>query len=294
MRAFLFTVLSCALAAGSSAQVLLIPDSGNDKVWAFDPFDGSVINADYIPTHPSIPQPINAIYSGRGTILVSDETSDTVQEFGFDGSYIGVFADNADGIDGPNGLTRYNGQIYVASNVNGQVVRLDGDGSNATSWASGFGTPRDIQFRSGDALVSESAGDDIVSLSLSGTLNGVWHSSDGVSGIDFPQQLFLQDSGKVLAAGFTAPFGIYEYNSDGTQANAYTNLITSPRGVYRLGNGDILYAGGTRVRIYDTDTQTEQDIINLSGASFRYIEYVPEPASALLLMLGALGLRRRG
>ncbi len=298
MRGIVLVSSAAVIALGGVAQggLLLIPDSGNDKVWAFDPFDGSVVNANFIPTNAAIPQPINAIDSGHGTILVSNETTDSIQEFSYSGAYIGEFANAADGIDGPNGLTLYNGQVYVASNVNGRIVRFDNDGSNPTVWASGFGTPRDIIFRGSDALVSESAGDDIVSLDLSGGFNGIWYDSDGVSSIDFPQQLYLEDNGKVLAAGFSPPIGVYEFNDDGTLANAYTNLLTSPRGVYRLGNGNILYAGGTRVRVYDPNTLTESDIINLSGASFRYIEYVvPAPGVATVIGLAGLGAvsRRR-
>jgi MYXO-CTERM domain-containing protein len=284
------------IAPASMAQVLLVPESGNDKVWAFNPFDGSLVSNNFIPTNANIPQPINAIDSGRGTILVTDETSDKILEFSVAGAFIGTFADASDGIDGPFGMTIYNSQVYVASTVNGRIVRFDLDGSNPTTWASGFGTPRDITFRGSDALVTESEGDDILRFDLSGASQGIWHNSDGVSGIDFPQQIQNEPNDGALVAGFTAPLGLYTYNSAGVQTNAYTNLITSPRGVYRLGNGKILYAGGTRVRIYDPSNLTEVDVVNQAGASFRFIEYstVPAPAGvAVLGLAGLAGLRRR-
>lgn len=266
-------LLILALSGEVRAGVLLIPDSGADKVWAFDPFDGTVINANFIPNTSALSQPINAVDNGNGSILVTDETGDTVLQFTYTGAYVGVFANSSTGIDGPFGLTVHNGKVYVASNVNGRIVRYDANGANPTIWASGFGTPRDITFRSGDALVSESGGDDIVRFDLNGVFQNIWHNSDGVSGIDFPQQLQLEGNGNVLAAGFTPPFGLYLYDSNGSQVTAYTNLITSPRGVYRLGNGQILYAGGTRVMRYDPNTATETAIVNNASASFRFIEY---------------------
>lgn len=270
-------VLLVALGAPAWAGVLLIPDSGADRVWAFDPFDGSLVTTDFIPNHASLSQPINAVDSGHGSILVTDELGDAVLEFNWDGSFIGTFADASDGLDGPFGITVHGNQVYVASNVNGRIVRFDADGSNPTLWAQGFGTPRDIVFRSGDALVSESAGDDIVQLSLGGVFQSIWHNSDGVTGIDFPQQIQLESNGNLLAAGFSPPFGLYVYDAGGAQASAYTNLVTSPRGVYRLGNGQLLYAGGTRIMRYDPATLSEVTVINQLGASFRFIEFVEPP-----------------
>jgi hypothetical protein len=270
-------VLLVALGAPASAGVLLIPDSGADRVWAFDPFDGSLVTTDFIPNHASLSQPINAVDSGHGSILVTDELGDAVLEFNWDGSFIGTFADASDGLDGPFGITVHGNQVYVASIVNGRIVRFDADGSNPTLWAQGFGTPRDIVFRSGDALVSESAGDDVVQLSLGGAFQSIWHNSDGVTGIDFPQQIQLESNGNLLAAGFSPPFGLYVYDAGGFQASAYTNLVTSPRGVYRLGNGQLLYAGGTRIMRYDPGTLTEVTVVNQLGASFRFIEFVEPP-----------------
>jgi len=262
----------------SGADVLLIPDSGNDRIWAFRPTDGALISNNFIPTNAAMPQAICAIDSGRGTILVTVETTDTIQEFSTDGTYIGVFADSTDGIDGPFGITRFNNQIYVASSVNGRIVRFDLNGSNPTHWATAVGTPRDIGFRASDALVTESANDDIARYNLDGTFNSIWHNSDGVSGIDFPQQLQIEEETGggfgAIVAGFTAPFGLYRFGSSGAQTGAFTNLITSPRGVFVLDNGDILYAGGTRVRIYDPESLTELDVVNDLSASFRFIERV--------------------
>jgi hypothetical protein len=289
---FVFVV---ALANHLPGQVLVIPDSGSDRLWTFSAFDGSLINNNF--ASGSMSQPINAIDSGIGTILVTDETADSILEFSNTGSFIRVFADSSNGIDGPFGIHQHGNQIYVASTVNNSILRFNSDGTGGTVWATGFGTPRDIVFRNNDVLVSESGGDDILRFDFNGNLLDTFHNSDGVNGIDFPQQLQL-DGVNLLAAGFTAPFGLYQYDATGNQINAYTNLITSPRGVYRLGNGNLLYAGGTRVMLYDTSTLTESTIINQTGASFRFIEAVsvPEPGNLTVVWLticAYLGRRSR-
>jgi hypothetical protein len=268
-------------------EILLIPDSGNDRLWTFSAFDGSVINNNF--ASGSMLQPINAIDSGNGTILVTDETADSILEFSSSGNFLGVFADSTDGIDGPFGIHRHGSHVYVASSVNGSILRFNSDGTGGTIWATGFGTPRDIVFRANDVLVSESTGDDILRFDFDGTLLGTFHNSDGVTGIDFPQQMQL-DGNNLLAAGFTAPFGLYQYDANGAQIAAYTNLISSPRGIFRLGNGNLLYAGGTRVMLYDTSTLTETMIVNQSGASFRFIELssVPEPGSLSAVLIGVV------
>src|SRR5690606_10271064 len=113
-------------------------------------------------------------------------------------------------------------QLYVSvvqgTNPN-SIQRFDLDGTNQTTWASTPGNPRDILFRAGDVLVGDSTNDDILSYTLAGSLGGTFHDSDGVSGIDFPNQITEQAGGNILAAGFTAPNGIYEYDASGNQLN---------------------------------------------------------------------------
>lgn len=285
------TLAFCLVNNVAVGEMLLIPDSGNDRLWTFNAFDGSLISNNF--ASGSMSQAINAIDSGNGTILVTDETADSILEFSSTGSFLGVFADSTDGIDGPFGIHRHGNHVYVASTVNNSILRFNSDGTGGTVWATGFGTPRDIVFRANDVLVSESAGDDILRFDHSGILLGAFHNSDGVSGIDFPQQMQL-DGSNVLAAGFTAPFGLYQYDSNGAQIAAYTNLITSPRGVFRLGNGNLLYAGGTRVMLYDVSTLTESTIVNQAGTSFRYIELssIPEPSSMTAVLVGFIGCLR--
>ncbi|MCB0250614.1 MAG: ExeM/NucH family extracellular endonuclease, partial [Anaerolineae bacterium] len=111
------------LAAAARAQrmllttgLLLVPDSTNDRVMAFDPTTGNLVDADFIPADPdNLSTPKSAILSAGGnSILVSDQLEDVVQEYALDGSYMGIFApagglnnailDNITGIDlRPNG-----------------------------------------------------------------------------------------------------------------------------------------------------------------------------------------------
>ncbi|MDM7461622.1 MAG: hypothetical protein P3X24_008260, partial [bacterium] len=72
MKRFVFYLaLSCMLVgAGYSQQsFLLIPDWTNDRVCALSPVDGSVINANFIPTNTQLfDSPKHALPTPRGTI----------------------------------------------------------------------------------------------------------------------------------------------------------------------------------------------------------------------------------
>ncbi len=282
MRRFALALFLAVAATAASADVLLIPDSAGDKIWAFDPVDGSVLSDDYIPADGNMIQPINIVDSGRGTFLVSDENADAVLEYAITGEFIHVLAGPAQGLDALQGLTVYQGAAYVGSRTAKAIFRIDLETMEVTPWAENAGTPRDIVFRGDDALVTNSdseanGGENIERYALDGTFLSTLHDSDGVTGIDFPQQLQVEDSGDVLAAGFSAPRGLYRYDGFGNEQEAFTNIITSPRGIQRLGNGKLLYAGGTRVMIYDPETGTEETVINERGISFRYIERSTAP-----------------
>ncbi len=298
-RAAIAAGLVVSFGSGASAQVLLIPNSGTgfDNIWSFDPFDGHLISNNAIPADGRMQQVIKVVESA-GSLYAIDETADAVFKYDLSGNY------QSTPIDKPtHDVDLYSGEILagklylpiVAGTRSGTIQQFNLDGTGRTDWAAGLGTPRDIVFRANDALVGESGGDDILSLSLAGALNGVWHASDGATGIDFPNQLFLQASGNVLAAGFTAPLGIYEYDSNGAQLNFWP-LNTSPRGVFRLGNGKILWAGGTRVGVLDPSDGSSVDVVNATNASFRFItpSSIPAPGAVGLLVLGAaMGTRRR-
>ncbi|MBA4029161.1 MAG: hypothetical protein C0475_08535 [Planctomyces sp.] len=293
-------------AAGPGAGVsgvLLIPNSGTgfDNVWAFNAYDGSLISSGFIASDGRQNQVIQSIDSGRGSLLLVDELNDSVSEYSYGGQFIRtVVTAAASGIDQPFAIAVNSGRLFVSvvSGTHANTVQsFDLDGGDQRTFANlnGIGTPRGILFRGGDVLIGDSAGDDIERFSLTGQHLGTLVDSDGVTGIDFPQQLALGLNGSILAAGFTAPFGVYRYNSDGS-GETLLSINTSPRGVYQLGNGNILWAGGTRVGVIDALTGQSTDVVNQANASFRFIDFTPLPspgAAALLAMGGALAARRR-
>jgi len=74
-------------------QVLLIPESTNDRIMAFDALTGDLLDEDFIPIDAeNLSTPIHAVLAGRNRILVSDQLDDVVQEYDLQGNYIGVFA----------------------------------------------------------------------------------------------------------------------------------------------------------------------------------------------------------
>lgn len=290
----LCTCAAVALTNTAGAQFLAIPDSTGDRIMTFDPFDGSLINPDFILDGNGVgydfQTPKDAIGVGN-EIWVADQLSDEIYRFDLAGAFLGAITG---GMDNIRGMAFANNTVYVSNSGtnNGApgdaVIMFDTAGNNLGSFLAG--DPFDILEYDGALLVSDIGGDDILRRGFNGTDLGVFHDSDGATGIDFPQQLAPRGT-NVLAAGFSPPDGLYEYDSSGAQV-AFFGAVDGLRGAFVLGNGNILVTNGDGVWSLDPNTDTAVQIV--AGVSGQYINLiVPAPASAALLALGGLAALRR-
>jgi hypothetical protein len=298
-----FCLSAALLALVTTARAdLMVVDSLSDRVLLVSETDGSVVNSSFITDSSRFQTIINAINSGQNTILISDQVADAVFEYDLSGNYLRTVVSAANGLDNIRGITVRNGRLYVTvggGSLSNTVQSFKLDGSDQQTFInSNLDSPWDVYFRGNDVLVSNSGSDDIERFDLNGNFLNTLVSSDGATGIDFPQQINERGNGNLLVGGFSPPAGIYEYLANGTQANYYN--APGPRAVYELGNGKYLYSAGTRLAVFDPITLTSTDILfNATSFSFRYIEKlqaVPEPGS-WLLCLGLSGLamsRTRG
>ncbi len=275
--------LAFGRAIGASPNFLMIPDWTADRVLAVSPVDGHVINPNFIVDSSAsgghLRSPKHAIDSGRSTILVSDQISDAVFEYSYSGVFLRTIADQPhNALDNIRGIAVWNGQLYVTVGAGifaGTIQRMNLDGSGQVTWAivqnqsgSGSGSPFDIEFFSGSALVSETNGNDIQKFDLSGNYQGLYVDSALAEDIHFPQQI-RAETGGTLIAGFDPPFGAFEYDTSGTFLTRIV-LPSAPRGAYRLSNGDVLYTDGTG--IYRKNLVTGAVTTMANNGNYQYIE----------------------
>jgi len=246
---------------GRDMDLLLIPDSENDRVMAFDPTTGALIDANLIPTDgTNLSTPKSAIYKSDGTgFLVADQLDDAVQEYDLDGNYVGVFAPAG----GPDNSLLDNMRSVDYHPDTGQLLATPASGANADSVAAfkeatgeydgnfiangagGLDSPWDVLFSATEAFVGAST-------------SGAVHRYDRTTGayIDdfiavdgFPEQLAWASNGNMLIVQWNGDDeGIMEVQPDGTVvAVLYTAEIDGPRGVYELPSGNLLVSTGNGV-----------------------------------------------
>ncbi len=287
----------CSLTVDYSfSQFLLIPDSTGDRVSAFSAFDGSVIDLDFIPDDGSFSTPINAIDSGRGTIFVSDQVADAVFEYSLSGNLIGTVADSSNGLDNIRGIAMLGNELLITNSggtLDNTIQSYNLNTNSISTWAN-VNDPFDILIRNNDALITNIADENIESYDLNGNFLNTFHDSDGVNGIDFPEQMFETANGDIIVGGFSAPAGIYVYDQLGNEIN-YFDVGSGVRGVFELGNGDILWTDGAGVHSLNTATGASTLI---TAGSYRFIEQIgviPEPSTTSIVILIAAGMvaRRR-
>ncbi len=254
------------LAGAASAQCLLIPDATSRTVGMYDPSDGTYLGV-LIPNTGLFYTPFNAIVGPDGLIYVSDQVYDSVMRFDASGDYVDTFADSSDGMNSLRGITFYNGLLFVTSG-DGYIAAFDGPHSRVPDFISGGCNPFDIQFvDDGDALVSDAEGfpDHVRRYDSNGDLEATLFSVNG------PHQIQADTlaPGAFLNAA-VAGDQITDFDASGDIAETW--YFDGGRGVYRLGNGNLLVTASDGVWEYDETAGVLVENEN-PGASGYFIEY---------------------
>ena len=305
--------------------LLLIPESTNDRVMAFDPDTGNLIDADFIPADPdNLSTPIQAVLAADGqSILVSDQIDDVVQQYDLDGNHIGIFAP-AGGVD--NAILDNIRGIAVDPN-NGHLLVSVGGGANAdaiaefdtagsyvgnrvANGAGGLASPFDVLVDGTLLQVPGINSDAVHTYQINGT-----YVSDLAPIDNFPEQIFPLDAGGYLVANFSgAQEGVVELDSGGGLVGVYNPAsLGGYRGAYELANGNILTTNGGGV--HEIDRAGNLVETKIDGVSARFItligpagpvlppEATPVPTlgsagvvllGLILLVLGVRAARMRG
>ncbi|MFK7961904.1 MAG: hypothetical protein AB8G96_15420 [Phycisphaerales bacterium] len=283
---------------GLPAEVILVCDSDADEVRAFDPATGAdlgviVPDPGVVGGFDVLRRPIAAIDSGQNTILVSDQFADVVLEFGWDGSYLGIFSNSGvpdpDLLDNVRGIDLgADGSLLVANAGLGNdptrnsIVTFDGGGVTLPSVVfqreGGIDGPFDVlRVDAGPfagLLVSSEGSDTITRFDASGRLIGRI-----ATGLDFPQQLDLTPGGNLLVAVFSAG-QIVELAPDGTIVATYEPAgLSGYRGVCVLDDGRLLVTSSSGVHVLETDGSLAATVA--TGSEWRYAERVTVGGDAL-------------
>lgn len=273
-----------ALELLGTTGLILAPDSTNDRIMAFDPTTGDLIDPNFVPPDPAhLGTPREVILSASGeSILVSDQIADVVYEYDLLGNYVGIFAPaggpDPNIMDNIRGMAlRPNGNLLVTvgagTNTN-TVVEFDTSGNYLgtfiTAGSGGLASPFDVFERPSNWLVGGITSDAIHAYSLT---TGVY-ISDLASIDSFPQQIAQASNNNVLVANFVGTQeGIVEFTPAGGVVGVY-HPADEYRGVYELPNGNFL--ASTNGGVYEI-SRAGAIVDTKYGGSGQYLTFISIP-----------------
>ncbi|HPQ40935.1 MAG TPA: hypothetical protein PLV45_11240 [bacterium] len=254
----------------AALPVLLVPESTNDTIGMYDPFDGSYLG-DLISGHAGFSTPIDAIQGPDGNIYVSDQVADSVFVFDTTGTYLYTYADSTDGLNNIRGIDFYGTDLFVTSGDD-YVARFSAPHVRETDFINDGTDPFDIYFLDdGRALLAD----------IQGTTDNIrLYNADGsfayqIFSVNFPEQIQKLNSGDFINAGFSANL-ITTFDLSTTISQV---PFSGGRGVHGLGNGNLLATNGNGVHEVDPATGAILTTI-VPGVSGRFIQRVELPMGA--------------
>ncbi len=274
----------------ANGQYLMMPDSTNNRLVLFDPGDGSVVNSNYFALAGGTT--VHAMQVGN-EIWISEQIGDRVSRWDLSGNSLGAISG---GLDNIRGMGLIGDKVFVTNAGTGNgapgaaVVKFDTAGNNLGFFATvGLApSPFGVLEHMGDMLVSSSsANDDVHRFTTSGQSLGTFHNS---TSLNFGEELAYAANGDVLVAGFSSNNVVRLDVNNGSLLGSFA--ASGARGVWQLGNGNIMWTSGSGAYVYDPGTNQSTQVYAGGG---RYLDYltIPEPASVTLLALAGLLVTRR-
>jgi hypothetical protein len=288
--AIVFITSSFVLTGIADAQFVMMPDSTNNRLVLFDPVNGSVVNPNLFALAAGTP--IHAMQVGN-EIWVSEQIGDRVSRWDFAGNPLGAITGALDNL---RGMEQVGNTVFVcndgtANGAPGSALRMfDTTGSSLGFFATPSSSPFGILDHQGALLVaSDVANDDVHRYSYAGASLGTFHNT---TSLNFAEQMDRALNGDVLVAGFSSNNIV---RLDPTTGALLTSMAASgARGVYQLGNGNILWTNGSGAHVFDVVGGTSTQVY-AGGGRFLDDVIIPEPASGLLAALTGIATcaRRR-
>jgi hypothetical protein len=221
-------------------SVLLIPNSSDDNVGMFDPYDGHFLGL-LITDSTRLSTPISPIKGPDGNIYLSDQLGDAVYVYDTSGAYLSTFCDATDSLDNVRGIDFRNDTLFVTSGDN-YVAMFDAPHNRLPDFISGVNCFDILFLDDGRSLLSSLTSPAGVRLyDVDGTL------LSQVVSVSFPEQTNEDDlsPGPYLNASFSSDV-ITDFDLNGSVYE--TSPLNGARGVYRLGNGNLLVTSSSGVQ----------------------------------------------
>jgi len=272
-------------------QYLMMPDSTNNRIALFDPFNGSLVNSSYFALAGGTP--IHAMQVGS-EVWVSEQVGDRVSRWSLTGTSLGAITG---GLDNIRGMEQVGSTVYVTNSGTANsapgaaLVMYDMAGNPLGNFATALApSPFGALSHQGALLVSSSsANDDIHRYGLAGADLGTFHNSASVA---FMEEMDHATNGDVLCGAFST--NVVARFDPTTGALISTFPASGARGVWQLGNGNIMWTSGTGVFVFDVTAQQSTQVY-AGGGRFIDIVSVPEPTGVLAIagLSAVLTIRRR-
>lgn len=280
-------VLTASVVA-SAQNYVLMPDSTNNRLVAFDPVNGSVVNSNLFGLAGGTP--ISAIQVGN-EIWVTEQIGDRVSRWDWSGNALGSIT----GLDNVRGASLIGNTVYVtnAGTANGApgnaVLSYDTSGNllGVFSTTGLAPSPFYVMDHNGTLLVSSSSGnDDVHRFTTGGTSLGTFYNGTR----SFGEQMAIAPNGDIWIGWFSSNVVTRHDPTTGAELSSFS--ASSVRGVYQLANGNVLWSNSTSVNVWDPNTN-QSTLVYSGGGRFFSQAVVPEPASMVALGAGLLALARR-